>query len=320
MAQVAAVTVAAATFAFVAVHLAPGDAANALGEQATPAMREQLRQTYGLDQPLLTQYGRWCLALLRGDLGMSISEKRPVTALLATALPATAMLVLPAFVLSLALGMLVGVWQAAWRGRKRDRWTDRTLLVLYSIPEFWLAMALALLLARQWHWLPANGVTSDTYDYLPFAAQLRDRLAHLVMPVLSLTLVGVATFARYQRGSMGEALAQPFVQTAHAAGVPRWRVLVATWRVAALPVVTVAGLLLPAWLAGVVFVERVFAWPGVGTLLLKAVSTRDYFVVSGVVIIGSALTASLAALTELVRGLVDPRVRGLAVAPHRTPG
>ncbi len=306
----------AATFAFVALHLAPGDAANALTEGASPAMRDHLRRTYGLDQPLLTQYARWCLALLRGDLGLSISEQRPVSALLATALPATVLLVLPAFLLSAVFGMAVGVWQAAWRGRRRDRWTDRALLVIYSVPEFWLAMALALLLARHWQLLPANGMTGDLAAYLSTGAQLRDRLAHLVLPVLSLTCVGVATFARYQRDSMSDALAQPFVQTARAAGLPRWRVLLATWRVAALPVVTLAGLLLPAWLAGVVFVEQVFAWPGVGTLLLNAVMRQDYPVVSGVVIVGSALTASIAALAELVRGVVDPRVRAEA-APHR---
>lgn len=304
-----AVTLTAATFAFVALHLAPGDAANALTEGATPAMRERLRQTYGLDQPLLTQLGRWFLALLRGDLGVSISEQRPVTELLTTALPATAMLVLPAFALSALIGMLVGVWQATWRGHRRDRWTDRALLLIYSVPEFWLAMTLALLFARHWHMLPANGMADDMAAYLSPSAQILDRLEHLTMPVLSLTVVGVATFARYQRGSMLEALAQPFVQTARAAGLPRPRVLLATWRVAALPVITLAGLLLPAWLAGVVFVEQVFAWPGVGTLLLRAVMARDYAVVSGIVIVGSALTASIAALADLVRGLVDPRVR-----------
>ncbi|MBY0491495.1 MAG: ABC transporter permease [Gemmatimonadaceae bacterium] len=316
MGQVVAVTVAAATFAFVALHLAPGDAANALGDTATPAMREQLRQTYGLDQPLPTQYLRWVLTLARGDLGMSISEHRPVTALLATALPATAMLVLPAFALSALLGMGVGVWQAAWRSRRRDRWTDRLLLVVYSVPEFWLAMTLALLFARHWHLLPANGVTSDTYEYLGPLAQLKDRLAHLVMPVAALTAVGVATFARYQRDSMDDALRQPFVQTARAKGLARRRVLFSTWRVAALPVVTLAGLLLPAWLAGVVFVEQVFAWPGVGTLLLHAVMARDYPVVSGIVVVGSALTATSAAAAELLRAVVDPRVRTATGAPR----
>ncbi len=309
MAQVVAVTLTAATFAFVALHLAPGDAANALTEGASPAMRAHLRQSFGLDQQLSTQFARWFLALLRGDLGMSLTEQRPVTALLAEALPATVLLVVPAFLLSALLGMLVGVWQATWRGRRRDRWTDGILLVVYSVPEFWLAMTLALLFARHWHVLPANGMSGDMAAYLPASARIVDRLRHLVMPVLSLTLVGVATFARYQRGSMIDALAQPFVQTARAAGVPRWRVFLLTWRVAALPVVTLAGLLLPAWLAGVVFVEQVFAWPGVGTLLLRAVINRDYAVVSGAVIVGSALTASVAAVAEGVRGLVDPRVR-----------
>lgn len=307
--QVVAVTFAAATFAFLALHLAPGDPANALAEGTAPAVRERLRQTYGFDQPVLTQLGRWYLALLQGDLGYSVSEKRPVVEVLSAALPPTMLLVIPAFALSALLGMAVGVWQAAWYGRRRDRWVDRLLLVIYSVPEFWLGMALALLFARQWHLTPASGITSPMHDYLSTVGQFKDRLAHLVLPMAALTLVGTAMFARYQRESMRQALAQPFVQTARAGGLSRRRIFLSTWRVAALPVVTIAGITLPAWLAGVVFVEQVFAWPGVGSMLTHAVNARDYLVVSGAVIVGSAITATCAAAAELLRGIVDPRVR-----------
>lgn len=307
--QVVAVTFAAATFAFLALHLAPGDPANALAEGTSPDVREQLRQKYGLDQPVLTQLGRWYLALLQGDLGYSISEKRPVVEVLRTALPPTMMLVIPAFTLSALLGMAIGVWQAAWYRHRRDRWVDRALLVIYSVPEFWLGMALALLFARQWHLSPAGGITSSTYDYLDPFGQVKDRLWHLTLPIAALTLVGTAMFARYQRESMRQALAQPFVQTARAGGLSRRRIFLGAWRVAALPIVTIAGITLPAWLAGVVFVEQVFAWPGVGSMLTQAVNARDYPVVSGAVIVGSAITAACAAAAELLRGLVDPRVR-----------
>ncbi len=307
--QVVAVTFAAATFAFLALHLAPGDPANALAEGTAPAVRERLRQTYGFDQPVTTQLGRWYLALVKGDLGYSISEKRPVIEVLGTALPPTLMLVIPAFTLSALLGMAIGVWQAAWYGHRRDRWVDRLLLVIYSVPEFWLGMALVLLFARQWHLSPANGITSSMYDYMSTFARLRDRLWHMALPIAALTLVGTAMFARYQRESMQQALAQPFVQTARAAGLSRRRIFLSTWRVAALPVVTIAGITLPAWLAGVVFVEQVFAWPGIGSMLTHAVNARDYLVVSGAVIVGSAITATCAAAAELLRGIVDPRVR-----------
>jgi peptide/nickel transport system permease protein len=313
MAQVVAVIFFATTFAFLALHLAPGDPATALAEGTPPEVRDRLRVTYGFDQPLLVQYGRWLGAVVRGDLGWSLSARRPVVEVLATALPTTMLLVLPAFALSVVVGMLVGVWQAASFGRQRERWIDRLLLVLYSMPEFWLATTLVLLFARHWHVLPANGITSATYDYLPPSGQLWDRLRHLLLPVVSLSVVGIATFARYQRSSMRQALTQPFVQTARAGGLSARQVMWNTWRAALLPVVTLGGLLLPAYLAGVVFIEQVFAWPGVGTMLVRAVSARDYAVVCGAVIVGSTITALSAALADVLRGVVDPRVYGAGV-------
>jgi peptide/nickel transport system permease protein len=306
---VVAVILTAATFAFLALHLAPGDPASALVEGTPPEMRAQLRALYGFDQPLLVQYGRWLGALLRGDFGWSILARRPVAEVLATALPATMLLVLPAFLLSVVGGMLVGSWQAIWAGRRRDRITNLVLLVVYSMPEFWLALALVLLFARQWPLLPPNGMASDMAAYLSPAARVRDTLAHLVLPVLTLATVGIATFARYQRASLHDVLQQPFVRTATASGLARWRVWHGAWRASLRPVVTLGGLLLPAYLAGVVFIEQVFAWPGVGTVLVQATVARDYALVAGAVVLGSAITALASALAELLRDLLDPRAR-----------
>jgi peptide/nickel transport system permease protein len=308
------VVLTAATFAFLALQLAPGDPASALAaEGVPPEIRARLRAVYGFDQPLLTQYGRWLAALLRGDLGYSVMAKRPVADVLWTALPITALLAIPAFVLSAVIGMFVGGWQAAWAGRRRDRATSFALLVLYSVPEFWLALAFVLLFARWGHWLPPNGVTDVMHAYLSPTEQWIDRLRHLTLPVAALTVVGVATFARYQRAAMHQTLAEPFVQTARAGGCPRRRVLVAAWRASLAPVITLGGLLLPAFLAGVVFIEQVFAWPGVGTLLVQATSARDYPLVAGAVIVGSACTAICAALADVAREALDPRV-GMATA------
>lgn len=309
---------AAATFAFVALHLAPGDPASALAEGTPPEVRARLRVLYGWDQPLLTQYWRWCGALLHGDLGYSLLARRDVVDVLATTLPTTILLVVPAFTISVVVGMAVGSWQAAWAGRRRDRASALLLLVVYSMPEFWLALVLVLIFSRWWHLLPPNGITSVMYDYLPPAAQVTDRFAHLLLPVATLAAVGVATFARYQRASLRQALGQPFVQTARAGGLPHSRVLYAAWRASLLPVITLGGVLLPAYLAGVVFIEQVFAWPGVGSLLVQATAARDYPLVAGAVICGSTITAVAAAIAELLREAVDPRVgTSLAAADPR---
>ncbi|HEY0930846.1 MAG TPA: ABC transporter permease [Gemmatimonas sp.] len=307
--QCALVILSAATLAFLCLHLAPGDPASALGENVTPEVRARMRALYGFDEPLLTQYVRWLGALLRGDLGWSTQQQRPVSAVLADALPNTLMLIVPAFALSAAIGMLVGAWQGVHARSRRDRITSNVLLVIYSVPEFWLAMALMLLFARTWQVLPATGVTSEMHAYMSTGDQLLDRLRHLVLPLTSVTLIGVATFARYQRNSMRDTVGQPFVRTATASGLPRSRVLRGAWRASVLPVITLGGILLPSYLAGVIFVEQIFSWPGLGYVLLRAIAARDYAVVAASVVLGSTLTALGAWLAEWLREQADPRLR-----------
>jgi len=315
--QCALVILTAATLAFFCLHLAPGDPAAALGDAVPPDVRARMRALYGFEEPLLTQYGRWLGALLQGDLGWSTQQRRPVSAVLMDALPNTLMLILPAFVLSAGIGMAIGAWQGAHARSRRDRITSTMLLVIYSVPEFWLAMALMLLFARTWHLLPATGVTSELYPYLSTSAQLVDRLKHLVLPVTSVALIGVATFARYQRSSMRDTVDLPFVRTASASGLPRARVLRGAWRASLLPVITLAGVLLPSYLAGVIFVEQIFSWPGLGYVLLRAIAARDYAVVASCVVLGSTLTALGAWFAEWLRERADPRLRASA-ALHTT--
>lgn len=309
VAQSVAVVFTAATLAFVLLQLAPGDPATALGEGTSPELRASLRQRYGFDESLATQYARWLWALLRGDLGYSLAQHRPVAAVLAVALPPTLLLMGAALSVSLVGGMLIGAWQGAHAGSRRDRATSTVLLVLYSVPEFWLALVLLLVFARYLQWFPATGMTSDVYDHMGASEQLLDRLHRLVLPVVSLALVGLSVIARYQRHAMQDSMEQDFVRTARAKGLAESAVRKQAWRNALLPVITVTGVMLPALVTGAVFVEHVFSWPGMGSAMVRAIEARDYAVVSAGVILGSAMTAFGAALTDVARDIADPRMR-----------
>ncbi len=300
----------AATLTFALVHGAPGDAGSALGEGVHPAVRAAVRAREGVDRPLVAQYVTWMGRLLRGDLGWSSWQQRPVAKVLADALPHTLLLVGTALGASLLLGVAVGRWQGARVGTRGDRAVGTALLVAYALPEFWVALVLLTVVAQWGQWLPAGGAEGELAAYLPAGARLLDRARHLVLPACSLAVVAVAVVARLQRGAMREALAQPFVRNARALGLPDGRVRRLAWRTALLPVITLGGLYLPALATGTVFVERIFAWPGVGRLLMGGIEARDPALVAGAVVLGSALTALGAAGADVARLLADPRLRG----------
>jgi peptide/nickel transport system permease protein len=275
----------------------------------TDELRARWRALYGLDRPLWAQYADWLGRAARGDLGRSITQQRPVATILREVLPNTLLLMGLAFAASAALGSALGAWQGARAGSRGDRAASTLSLVVYSLPEFWLALVLLMVFAHRLHWLPVTGMTDPMHDYLPPGRQLLDRLRHLVLPWLSLTLVGSAVFARFQRAAMREAIGEPFVRTARAKGLPERAVRRHAWRAALLPVITLAGLLFPALLAGAVFVERVFSWPGMGTTLVRAIAEHDYELVAAIVVLGSAMTAAGSLLADVVREVADPRLR-----------
>jgi peptide/nickel transport system permease protein len=308
-AQSLAVVFVAATFACLCLQLAPGDPVTALGEAVPVEVRARLRAIYGYDDPILTQYVRWLGATLSGDLGWSVAQQRPVVTVLADALPNSLVLIVPGFLLAVTAGVMLGAWQGMYARSRRDRFTSTILLVLYSIPEFWIALALLLLFTSWWPLLPSGGMTDDLYAYMSAGEQWRDRVRHLVLPTLSIAIFDVAALARLQRESMMEVLTQPFVQTARANGLPRWRVMRGAWRASLLPVITVSGFLLPLNLAGVVFVEQIFAWPGMGYVLMASINKRDYAVVAACVIVGAAIMALGSIVAETLRELADPRLR-----------
>lgn len=273
-------------------------------------MRAQWRAQQGFDQPVGVQYVRWIGNVARGRLGHSTSQQRPVADVIADHLPNTLLLMGCALTASIVLGALLGAWQGTHGGTRRDRFASFVSLVLYSVPEFWFGSMLAFVFAFRLGWLPAGGMVDVAmHDSMSTAERIEDRLRHLVLPVTTLVVFGTAVFARYQRAAMRESITLPFVRTARAKGMSEPAVRWQAWRNAVLPIVTLGGLYFPALLTGAVFVEHVFGWPGMGGVLVQAIYKRDYQLVSAGVILGSAMTSLGNLLADVVRAMVDPRLR-----------
>ncbi len=305
------VVVVASSIAFWLMKFAPGDPFPTAmdGHSYNAVVHEYRRQQMGLNEPLIVQYSRWMGNLAHGDLGISTQPGMPkVSEIIARALPVTVQLMSLALITSALAGIALGAWQGAQQSRWR-RATSAIGVVLYSVPEFWLATMLLFTFSLGLGWFPAQGVTEPgaSFDGLRAVA---DYLWHLVLPWLSLSLVGTAIFARYQQAAMRNVLDEMFVRTARAKGVAEFSVLRQhALRVAILPVITIGGLFFPALLTGAVLVEKIFGRPGLGSVLTDAVGHRDYYVVTGVVIVGSALTALGSFLADILREAYDPRLR-----------
>jgi peptide/nickel transport system permease protein len=310
---------AVATFAvaiallFVLMRAAPGDPLFRLSADRPISQKEiaVLRARYGLDQPVGTQLVAFVGGLVRGDLGVSIEQGRPVTALLAERLPATMLLGGSVLLLNFTLGLWLGVRQAVRRGGREDRWLTTLSLTGYAMPSFWLGLVLAWLVGVEWRLLPAAGMQDPLLSSdAGFLIQAGDVLRHLVLPVLTLSVVSIAATMRYQRAAMLEVLRLPYIVTARAKGlserVVTWR---HAWRNALFPVITLFGLWLPILVTGSVFVESVFAWPGLGSLAAGAVGSRDYPLLMGASLLVAALVVAGGFLTDVAYALLDPRVR-----------
>ena len=307
------------TLTFLLVRAAPGDAAALLvPPTASAGDAARLRAELGLDAPLPVQYARWVGAALKGDLGRSFASARPVAAVLADALPVSLALGVVSLALTFVLGVVIGVAQAAHRGRP----TDATLTVLttavYAAPSYWLALALVAVFtygAARWGFpvwlrLPAFGLR-DPAGQLRGLAAAADLARHAVLPVVVLTAVGAAGIARYARSGVAELLDEDFVRTARAKGLGERRVLGRHVLRNAMPaLVVLLALALPGVVAGSVFVESVFAWPGMGRAMLLAIAARDYPVVMGATVVYAALVIAANLAADLVLPFLDPRRRG----------
>jgi peptide/nickel transport system permease protein len=290
------VLVGVATLVFALIHFIPGDPAQAmLGEGASPADVAQLRERLGLDRPLIAQYGSFLRDVLRGDLGVSLRNDQPVTQQILERMPATAELALASMAVAVLIAVPLGIIAAVWRGTFAD-YTAMTLsLVGISVPNFWLGPLLAIIFAVELGWLPVGG---------------RGTLAHLILPAVTLGAALAAILARMTRASLLEELREPYVLAARAKGVSRARaVLHHALRNSLIPIVTILGLQFGVVLTGAVITETIFAWPGIGRLLIQSISFRDYPLVQGCVLLIAVTYVGVNLITDLTYGFLDPRIR-----------
>lgn len=301
------------TLTFFLIHAAPGEPFSAFLEdpRATAAMRDAYRARYGLDQPASTQYVRYLVSVASGDLGESFTHRRPVTSVLADALPRTLLLMGTAMVVGFAVGIALGTLQATRVGGLFDRLTGGAAVLVASLPDFWLALLALLFFAGTWRLFPLAGFSDPTMSAsAPFFTRAVDVARHLVLPAGTLALLVSATVSRYQRAAMIDVLPNAWVRTALAKGVARRGVVFRhALRNALLPTITLAGLAVPALLGGAVFVEVTFAWQGMGSLAVQAVGDRDYPLVLAIVILSSAFVVIGALAADLTHAAADPRQR-----------
>jgi peptide/nickel transport system permease protein len=300
-----------ATLTFIVVAAAPGTYADVVDHPGlTTDQRQAIRDRYGLDQPLLSQYLHWLGSVATGDLGVSFVYKEPVSRLLARALPPTLLLGGAALLLDLVLGLAAAVAAV----RRPRGWFDRVTTILglgvYGLPSFWIAGLAVLLFAVLLGWFPASHMRSVGADELSFLARLADLVRHLVLPAACLGLVAAAGTARYLRSTLLDVRGERYILAARARGLSERRVLwVHTLRPALLPVVTLLGLSLPVLVSGSVVIESIFSWPGMGLTLLQAAHARDVPVIMGITMVG-AVAVLLGNLTaDVLYAVVDPRAR-----------
>jgi ABC-type dipeptide/oligopeptide/nickel transport system permease component len=285
-----------ATLVFAFLHLIPGDPVEImLGESAALADVAALRHDLGLDRPLPAQYARFLARAARGDLGRSITFRAPVARVIAARYPATLELAGAALVLALVLALPLGVVAAVRPGSAVDRLARLASLAGVCLPSFWLGPLLILVFSLQLGWLPTSG---------------REGSASVVLPALTLGLGMAAILLRLTRASMLAALREDYVRTARAKGAPEWRVVgVHALRNALVPVTTVAGLQAGALLAGAIITETIFAWPGLGRLVVQAIQARDYPLVQGCVLAIGVTYVAVNTATDLLHRAIEPRLR-----------
>jgi peptide/nickel transport system permease protein len=293
---------------FTVLRLAPGDPILILfGAQNLRAEEiAALRAAYGLDQPIPIQYLSWLGHLLTGDFGRSFLYKRPVIEMIQAALPNTLLLASLALVCTIVIGVPMGVIAARFRGS----WIDQIIRIFgvvgHAIPAFWFALLWILILSVQFRLFPVGGmltVGKDTYD-------IPDRMAHLIGPVVALSLGGIANYSRYMRTETLEVLGQDYVRTARAKGLHEQVVLfVHSLRNALLPLVTAVGSQVAFLLSGAIVIEQVFAWPGMGRMTYEAARSKDYPIIMAVVVLTSLMLLASYIIRDVAYGVVDPRVR-----------
>ena len=300
------------TLIFLLLQLTPGDATDRFFTPETPPeVREMIEAKWGLDQPVHVQYGRMMGNMMQGDFGRSIAQERPVFDIIMDAVPNTLMLSIVTLVVIYGIGILMGTIQAVKQYSFIDNSLSIISLFFYSMPRFWLALMLVLIFALKLEILPAAGmVDAVEHEYMTPGEQVIDRIRHLLLPGIALGVASAAGTARYMRSSMLEVIRLDYIRTARAKGLKEGTVVFKhALRNALLPIVTLMGLSLPFLFSGSVLVEIIFAWPGMGRLIVGAIFSQDtpliiacFFVFTLMVVVGNLLA-------DVLYSIVDPRIR-----------
>jgi peptide/nickel transport system permease protein len=304
--QSIAVIVGVMVLTFIMIHMVPGSAARAtLGVRATTIKIAIFNATYGLNEPLYKQFTNYVIQIFHGNLGTSYQLQQPVSTLIAQRLPRDMLLLGLSTVFALIIAVPLGIYQAVRRNRLSDNLLSATSFTLYSMPSFFLAILLIAVFAVQLRWLPPTIPGNDT----SVGSLIADPSA-LVLPVLTLTLISIASYSRYMRASSIDTLAQDYIRVVRAKGLPERLVLSRhVVRNSILPVVTMVGLSLPTIVAGAVITEEIFSYPGMGLLFYQAATSHDFPILLGsTLIVGIAsVVGNLAA--DIAYGILDPRIR-----------
>jgi peptide/nickel transport system permease protein len=302
------------TFTF--IELAPGDAVMAMiladmqsGGRVTQIDVEAMRKQFGLDQPAPVRYLRWLGEILRGNMGERIRSKIPVAEEIGHRLPATLQLMAAALLLSVVIGIPVGILSAVRQYSLLDHvFTAGTFLGI-AIPSFFAAIVAIYIFSLKLGWFPTSGYSTPGKDF-GFFGELFDRFRYLIMPATVLGLESIAGISRYMRASVLEVLRLEYVVTARAKGLGQWNILGRhVLRNALLPIITIIGLRLPALFGGALIIETMFNWPGMGILYIDAVDTRDYPLIMGMTLVSAVVIVISNLITDLAYGLADPRIR-----------
>ena len=295
---------------------APGDQVSALvassrgsGVTLTAEDRKQLREQYGLNNPVYVQYYDWLRETARGNLGVSSRMNQPVLDIILQRLPNTMKLAGVSLVLTLAIALPLGILSAVKQYTPTDYGLTFFSFVGISIPQFWLALMLLYTFGVWLGWLPVRGIQSAVVEPGLWNS-IWDTISHYILPVTSVTLVGLAGYMRYQRAAMLEVIRQDYIRTARAKGLSERKVILKhAWRNALIPILTLLGYIFVILVEGSVVVENIFSWPGMGQLAVTSLTQRDYPVMMGIVMLSAALILLGTLLSDILYAIVDPRVR-----------
>ena len=300
------------TLIFLLLQLTPGDATDRFFTPETPPeVREMIEAKWGLDQPVHVQYGRMMGNMMQGDFGRSIAQERPVFDIIMDAVPNTLMLSIVTLVVIYSTGILMGTIQAVKQYSFIDNALSVISLFFYSMPRFWLALMLVLIFALKLEMLPAAGmVDAVEHEYMSPGEQVIDRLKHLLLPGIALGVASAAGTARYMRSSMLEVIRLDYIRTARAKGLKEGTVVFKhALRNALLPIVTLMGLSLPFLFSGSVLVEIIFAWPGMGRLIVGAIFSQDTPLIIACFFVFTLMVVAGNLLADVLYSIVDPRIR-----------